>query len=72
MTSKGRKGEKVTRKSSQGASRRATRVRPKAKAQKSVYTEMNGSLHVRFPLTTTTDKKVLSAAVISVVSKMKD
>lgn len=67
-----KRGAKVTSKPHHGDSRQAMGVRTKGRAQKSAYSILNGHFRVFFPIgPTTTDKRVLSAAVSSVVAKMK-
>ena len=67
------KGKKVIRRIPHGDSRRAVGVRSKGRVQESAYSAMNGGFRVLYPLAPTkTSKKRLSAAVSSVVGKMKD
>lgn len=64
----------MTRRTSHGDSRRTVGVKSKGggATQKSAYSVMNGRFRVLYPLAqTTTDKRVLAAAVSSVVAKMK-
>lgn len=64
------KGKKVAKKTPHTDARRSDKS--PGRSERSVYTEMNGHFQVLFPLARTkTDKKVLTAAVDSVVASLR-